>query len=189
MARMSIADFEARYRAEPDPWDYLESRYEARKYAATLAACGAGPFTSALELGASIGAFSARLAPRCKSLVTIDAAPSAVDAARERLADQPQAMVICGAIPAAVPHRPFDLVVASEILYYLDESELAGVLALLERLMSSGARLIAVHWRPAGSERPFTADQVHRRLRLEPWLVLVSRHDTEDYRLDVLERQ
>ncbi len=189
MARMTAAEFEARYRADPDPWDYTESRYEAQKYAATLDACGEGPFAGALELGGSIGVFSARLAPRCELLIAIDAAPSAVEAARERLADQPQAAVILGAIPADVPRRPYDLVVASEILYYLGERELAGTLALLRRLMSPAARLVAVHWRPAGAERPFTADEVHLRLRQEPWLVPVSRRDTADYRLDILKRR
>lgn len=189
MARMTATEFEARYRADPDPWDYGESPYESQKYAATLDACGEGRFASALELGGSIGVFSARLAPRCDSLITIDAAPSAVEAARERLADQPQAAVTLGAIPADIPRRPYDLVVASEVLYYLDQSELAGTLALLRRLMSPRGRLVAVHWRPAGAERPFTADEVHLRLRQERWLVPVSRHDTEDYRLDVLERR
>ena len=78
MTRMSLADFEARYRADPDPWGYHSSAYETAKYAATLDACGPGPFASALELGASIGVFTARLAPRCRRLITLDAAPTAV---------------------------------------------------------------------------------------------------------------
>ena len=82
MTRMSLADFEARYRADPDPWGYTTSEYERRKYEATLIACGEGPFAEALELGASIGVFSSMLAPRCEQLTTIDAAPTAVAAAR-----------------------------------------------------------------------------------------------------------
>ena len=62
---MTPDDFEARYQRRPDPWDYERSDYEHAKYAATLAACGAGPFASALELGGSIGVFTELLAPRC----------------------------------------------------------------------------------------------------------------------------
>ena len=62
MARMSLADFEARYRLDPDPWGYATSEYERDKYEATLAACGEGPFADALELGASIGVFTQLLA-------------------------------------------------------------------------------------------------------------------------------
>jgi hypothetical protein len=40
------------------------SPYELVKYGATLEACGPGPFRAALELGGSIGVFSAQLAPR-----------------------------------------------------------------------------------------------------------------------------
>ena len=43
MSFMTAEDFEARYRADPDPWGYLASEYEQAKYAATLAACGPGP--------------------------------------------------------------------------------------------------------------------------------------------------
>src|SRR6202012_5397737 len=106
-------------------WDYTTSKYERRKYEATLAACGAGPFAHALELGASIGVFSSLLAPRCECLTTIDASATAVDAARSRLAGIPNVDVILGAIPDAIPIRRFDLVIASEILYYLTAPELA----------------------------------------------------------------
>ena len=87
----AVEHFEAQYRAEPDPWGYHRSAYEQAKYAATLAACGPGPFTDALELGGSIGVFSAQLAPRCRRLTTIDFSATAVRRARAALARQPQA--------------------------------------------------------------------------------------------------
>jgi nodulation protein S (NodS) len=188
MRFMTAQDFEARYRAEPDPWGYLASDYERRKYAATLAACGPGPFTSALELGGSIGVFSAMLASRCERLVTVDVSPTAVARARCRLAGHPAAKSIVGPIPAAVPRRRFDLVVASEILYYLSDEELAGTLSLLERRMIAGARLVAVHWRPRGPERPRDADEAHAVLAQAPWLTLVEHGGTDDYLLEVFRR-
>jgi SAM-dependent methyltransferase len=188
MARMSLADFEARYRLDPDPWGYATSEYERDKYEATLAACGEGPFADALELGASIGVFTQLLAPRCDRLTTVDGAPTAVAAARRRLADVPDVDVILGEIPDAVPIRCFDLIVASEILYYLTASELARTVARLESVMVSGARLVAAHWRPAGPERPLDAQQVHAVLREQPWLQSVTSGGTDDFRLDVLER-
>jgi trans-aconitate methyltransferase len=185
---MSLADFEARYRVDPDPWAYATSEYERKKYEATLAMCGDGPFEDALELGASIGVFTALLAPRCEQLTTIDGAPTAVAAARRRLAGIPDVDVILGEIPDAIPIRRFDLVVASEILYYLSPSELARTLARLESSMLPGGRLVATHWRRAGPERPLDAQRVHAILRDQPWLSLVASGDTDDYRLDVLER-
>lgn len=188
MGRMTAADFEARYRTEGDPWGYETSAYERDKYRATLAACGKGPFASALELGASIGVFSALLAPRCRSLVTVDAAPTAVAAARRRLAGHDGVTIVQGAIPDAIPRCDYDLVVASEILYYLDEPTLEATLGVLEQAMAPGARLVAVHWRPPGPERPFDAAAVHARVRGLPWLRAADSASTADYLLDVWER-
>ncbi|MGH2913635.1 MAG: SAM-dependent methyltransferase [Solirubrobacteraceae bacterium] len=188
MTAMTAADFEARYRSQPDPWGYQTSEYERAKYAATLRACGPGLFDGALELGGSIGVFSALLAPRCHSLVTIDAAPTAVTAARRRLAGSPAAEIILGSIPEAIPRRRYDLVVASEILYYLDRDRLAATLDALRRLTAAGARVVAVHWRAPGPERPLHAAEVHCALREQPWLAPVARADTDRYLLDVLER-
>ncbi len=189
MARMSPTEFEARYRADPDPWGYMSSDYERRKYAATLEACGDGPFEDALELGASIGVFSSMLAPRCVRLATIDAAPTAVEAARRRLTSFPHVRVSLGSIPEALPKTAVDLVIASEILYYLSPSELDSTLEALESRTVQGARLVAVHWRQPGSERPFDAQQVHGLLRAESWLEPVISGGTDDYLLDVLERR
>jgi protein-L-isoaspartate O-methyltransferase len=189
MSRMSLTDFEARYRADSDPWGYATSAYERDKYAATLAACGAGPYRHALELGASIGVFSAMLAPRCRCLTTIDGAPTAVEIARRRLGDLQGVQLLTGAIPAAIPDGPFDLVVASEILYYLTIEELAVTLDRLCEQMQSAARLVAVHWRPGGPDRPQTTDAVHATLRREFRLRSVEQRGTDEYRLDVLERR
>lgn len=189
MSRMTLSDFEARYRADPDPWGYLTSEYERDKYAATLAACGPGPFKRALELGASIGVFTAALAPRCRELTTIDAAPTAVNIACRRLAEAPGVRILAGTIPGGIPEGPYDLVVASEILYYLTADEFAGTLDRLQERTTPGSRLVAVHWRPDGPERPLSADDVHATLRRQRWLGPVERADTDDYRLDVLERR
>ncbi len=189
MKAMNAADFEARYRADVDPWGYTHSAYEQAKYDATLRACGAGPFDSALELAGSIGVFSEMLAPRCRRLATVDVAPTAVRAARGRLAGAPQVEVILGAIPDAVPDRSYDLVVASEILYYLSDAALSDTLARLELAMAPAARLVAVHWRPPGPERPRDAAAAHAILRAQPWLERLESANTDDYLLDVLVRR
>ena len=189
MSRMTLTDFEERYRADADPWGYTTSAYERAKYAATLVACGPGPFGHALELGSSIGVFSGALVPRCRHLTTIDGAPTAVEIARQRLADEPRVHLLTGRIPGAIPNGPFDLVVASEILYYLIADELAVTIERLCEQMQPAARFISVHWRPDGPERPQTTDAVHATLRRERRLRSVERGGTRDYRLDVLERR
>ncbi|HEX3689350.1 MAG TPA: SAM-dependent methyltransferase [Solirubrobacteraceae bacterium] len=185
----TVDHFEAEYGADPDPWGYRSSAYEQAKYAATLAACGPGPFDNALELGGSIGAFSARLAPRCRRLTTIDYSPTAVRRARAALAQHGQARVVLGAVPEDLPEGSFDLVVASETLYYLDAAALARTLATLEERTAPGARVVCVHWRPGGPERPLNAADVHDAVRGQPWLRGLTSQCRPEYLLDVLERQ
>ena len=170
MSAMSVTDFERLYRADADPWNYTRSEYERHKYAATLDACGPGPFDHALELGGSIGVFSAELAPRCRRLTTLDFSASAVDMARARLRAHPQVNALLGSIPTDLPVGPFDLVVASEILYYLSGPELDATVSGLRAALVPGGRFVCVHWRPSGPERPFTAVEVHAVVRRRPWL-------------------
>jgi SAM-dependent methyltransferase len=188
MSHMTIDDFEARYRDDPDPWSYESSDYERGKYAATLEACGSEAAASALELGASIGIFTELLAPHCRSLTTLDAAATAVGIARRRLAAHPHVTVLLGRIPDAIPPAAYDLVIASEILYYLTPQVLDRTLERLSSCLVTGGRLVAVHWRPPGPERPFSADEVHARLHEQLWLQSVRSDSTPDYLLDVLER-
>ncbi len=185
----TVEHFEAQYRDNPDPWGYRASPYEQAKYAATLAACGPGPCENALELGGSIGVFSARLAPRCRRLTTLDYSPTAVRRARAALAGHRQARALLGAIPEDLPAGTFDLVVASEILYYLEPSALAETLTGLEARTAPGARVVCVHWRPDGPERPLTAEHVHDQVRREPWLRRLTSQRRPEYLLDVLERR
>jgi SAM-dependent methyltransferase len=185
----AVDHFESQYQADPDPWGYRCSAYEKAKYAATLAACGPGPFEDALELGGSIGVFSARLAPRCRRLTTIDYSPTAVRRARAALAPHRQARAVLGAIPDDLPKGSFDLVVASETLYYLDPAALARALEVLAARTVSGARLVCVHWRPPGPERPLTAIHVHKEVRRQPWLRRLTSECRPEYLLDVLERR
>jgi hypothetical protein len=185
----TVDHFEAEYRTDPDPWGYRHSTYEQNKYAVTLAACGPGPFDNALELGGSIGVFSARLAPRCRRLTTIDYSPTAVRRARAALAAHRQACAVLGAVPEDLPDGRFDLVVASETLYYLDAPALAQTLDVLAARTVPGARLVCVHWRPPGPERPLTAAHVHDEVRRQPWLRRLTSECRPEYLLDVLERR
>lgn len=189
MTAVTAVDFEARYRSDPDPWGYATSAYEQAKYRETLRACGPGPFDHALELGGSIGVFSALLAPRCRSLTTIDGAPTAVAAARARLVAAPGATALAGDIPDDIPPGDYDLVVASEVLYYLTDPALRRTIATLRRRTRAGGRWVAVHWRPPGPERPLTAADVHGALHRVPWLRHVADARTPDYLLDVWQRR
>ena len=130
-----------------------------------------------------------RLAARCDTLVAVDVAQAAVDAASARLAGRPGVDVRRASLPEAWPEGTFDLVVASEVLYYFDRATLGDALlpGLVERLRPGGL-LLAVHWRPATRTYPLRGDEVHALLRAAPGLRRAAGIVRERYLLDVLER-
>jgi predicted TPR repeat methyltransferase len=183
---VSAAAFEARYRAEGDPWLTLSDPDERAKAAAVLTACGDGPFDAVCDLGCGLGLLAAGLAPRSRTLLALDAAPTAVTAAAERLAPWPHAQARVALLPADLPPRPFDLVVASEILYYLPPADLDATLRWLDGALVPGGRLVAVHWTGAADDLHQPADAVHDALADRAGLAVIAQARTPGYRLDVL---
>ncbi|MGX6449784.1 SAM-dependent methyltransferase [Patulibacter sp. S7RM1-6] len=181
-------DFEALWRRDADPWDFASSPYEREKYARTLEACGPGPFERALELASANGVFTARLAPRCVRLETLEAAPTAVALARERLAAAGHDGVVVheGLVPDDLPDAPgaFDLIVASEVLYYLDRAALDRAIDRLVALLAPGGRLVAVHWTPDAPDHVLPGVVPHEVLRARDDLRRVVAHEHPTYLLD-----
>ncbi|WP_187369370.1 class I SAM-dependent DNA methyltransferase [Baekduia soli] len=184
---MSAPDFEARYRADPDPWSTATSPYEQEKRERSLAACGPGPFRRAVDLGCGTGALAAGLAPRCRELLALDAARSAVAVARDALREHPGARAHVATLPRDLPDGSFDLVVAAELLYYLPGRSLTAVLAWLDGALAPGGRVLAVHWAGSAPDLLHDADTVHEAILARPGLRSVLTHRGDRYRLDLLE--
>ena len=181
------AHLEARYAADPDPWDFETSAYEHAKYERTLAALGDRHFGRAFEAGCSIGVFTAMLAERCDELLAVDIAQTAVDAARERLAAHDHVRVERRTLPGEWPAGPFDLVVCSEVLYYWDRATLDEALGIIAASMAPAGRLVAVHYRPPSSIDPLTGDVVHALLRERLPLGHVASEVNDQFRIDVFD--
>ena len=183
-----MEEFEAQYRASADPWDYEGSEYEQAKYDRTIAALGDRTYPFGLELGASIGVLTERLARRCGRLITLDPAPTAVERARRRVAAIGNVDVRLGSAPEDLPEWRFDLIVCSEVLYYFSRDELAPLLDALEARMPRAGTLLHVSWRGRGTHQ-LTGDEVRDELVARAALVRVH-HETHDgYVLDRFERR
>ena len=181
--RLRAAYFDDLYARDPDPWYFATSEYEAAKYDATIAALEP-PYASALEVGCSIGVLTARLAERCERLLAIDVAESALEQARKRA---PRATFERREIPEEWPDGPFDLIVCSEVLYYLDRVALDRAIDEIERTLAPAGSLLAVHWRHRTRTYPLLGDDVHGRLRELGWPRGVVR-PTPDYLLERFDR-
>lgn len=138
--------FERLYRADADPWRYRTSRYEAAKYAATLGALTRDRYASGLEAGCSIGVLSAQLAPRCDRLLAVDFIAKAVDLAAMRLTPHPGAQALRATLPDEWPKGRYDLIVLSELLYYLSPAGIDALARHVARDAVAGAECVIVHF-------------------------------------------
>lgn len=136
-----VEDFEALYQRHADPWAYETSPYERGKYLATLRFLPRPFYGRGLELGCSIGVLSEMLARRCRTLVAVDASPTAVAQARSR--PIPNATFHTGIMPRDLPRGRFDLILASEFVYYLTPGQVRRLAASLRR-SSPGADCVVV---------------------------------------------
>lgn len=179
--------FEGLYAESPDPWNFASSEYERRKYERTLEALGGRTFPRALEAGASIGVFTEMLAPYCGELLAVDTSGRAVELARERLAGFKNARVERRTLPEEMPNGPFDLIVASEVLYYLPKEVALQALRRFEEELAPGGTLLAVHWRRDTRTYPLQGDEVHELLKENTYLANTKTIVEPEYTLDLFE--
>ena len=113
-------------------------------------------------------------------------ARAAVRAVRARLAAYRHVRVEQRVVPADWPRgSTFDLVVLSEIGYYLDRPGLAALLDAATGGLAPGGDLVAVHWRRPVADYPLRGDEVHAALADRPELSRVGRHTEPDFLLEV----
>jgi LmbE family N-acetylglucosaminyl deacetylase/SAM-dependent methyltransferase len=153
--------FDAVHSESPDPWDYTTRWYERRKRSLTLAALPQEKYQSGLEIGCSIGTLTAELAGRCASLLAVDASSTALELAAERLAPFPGVSTRQLTLPDEWPGGRYDLVVVSEVGYYLAPSEFEQLLERIQSSMAPGGTLLLCHWRHPVSGWELDGDSVH----------------------------
>jgi len=182
---LSAGYFEQLYAANPDPWDFETSAYEREKYADTLESLAAPRFKSALEVGCSIGVLTAQLAERCDALLAVDAAENALDVARERCRALPQVTLARAYIPADWPVGSFDLIVLSEVLYYLSLDDLRTVADQVRATATPGCQVLLVHWTKP-TDYPLTGDVAAETFlsHLSGSMEIIRQETRSSYRLD-----
>ena len=180
--------FDELYNGNIDPWHYQTRWYEKRKRDICLALLPQAHYSNAIELGCGNGVFSELLANRCQNLVSVDGNNQAVQLAKQRLASKPQVKVVQAIIPDAlltfkplfakdsllldnelldnelITQPTFDLIVISEILYYLSAVDIDKVITWIGQSLSSNGTLLCCHWRYPIDGFVMTGETVHQRL-------------------------
>ena len=182
--------FDSLYAADPDPWKFAASPYERDKYALTLEAMPKPRYRSALEIGCSIGVLTKSLASRCDALVAIDSAQTPLLEARRRCADLPGVRFEHMFVPEEWPDGVFELILLSEVVYYLSCDDVGRLAAKVANSMStSGGSVILVHW-TGPTNYPLSGDEAAALFveRLGPNYVVERADRYAEFRLDVLSR-
>jgi len=176
------------HESSADPWKVRTSWYEKRKRAVTLASLPRERYSRALEVGGSVGALAAELAGRVDDLVVVDESRAATDAAHSSLGSLVGVEVVQGSVPEDWPAGHFDLVVVSEVGYFLSPARLRRLVVRVESCLTDGGAVVLCHWRHPVRGWPMDGPAVHRHWSEWSDVPRVATHVEDDFRLDVFSR-
>lgn len=165
-----------------DPWHLDDFAYERRRLGLVLACLGRERYQRVLEVGCATGQLSEELIGRADTVVALDASPRALAVARSRT-DAVQ--WICGSVPDDLPEGDFDVVILSEVGYFLDGPELTATLRTARRHIAARGEIVLAHWRGATSGIPLDGAAVHRQAAAQLDLPLRARYEDVDLIVEV----
>ena len=177
--------FDSLFSGNDDPWGFKTRWYEMRKRAITLASLPQPRYQNAFEPGCANGELAASLAERCDRLLCTDGAARAVELASKRLLDFSHVTVAQACVPQDWPDGQFDLIVVSELGYFLSCGDLDALSAKAQASLAPSGTLLACHWRRSIKGCDMTGDEVHARLAKTLALPHAVQWQDADFRLDV----
>lgn len=169
-----------------DPWNTATSDYESAKRDATCAALPRERYGRVLDVGCSIGVLTEQLAERADHVVAVDASASALRTATRRVRS-PNVDFRLLHVPSQWPDGTFDLIVVSEIGYFLSPAQLSGLVAAVLDSLAPDSTVVLCHWRHDIDGWPLDAAAVHAAFdaAMSDRFARVASNPTDDYLLDV----
>lgn len=169
---------------QDDPYGYRNRWYEERKRALLLAALPQRQFGAAWELGCSNGELTAALAERCETVLATDLSVRAVELARKRTAESGNVTVRQASHPSYWPSGQFDLIVFSELGYFLPLDALEECICRMGGSLTAHGVLVACHWQHGFAEALTTPAEVHPLLQATINLPQLFRYSDRDMLLE-----
>ncbi|HZA09487.1 SAM-dependent methyltransferase [Mycobacterium sp.] len=188
--RVPDEHFEGMYAHSNDPWGLAHSWYEHRRHAIILALLPYQHYRHAFEPGCSVGVLTERLTYRCHRVTATDVATAALDGASRRLragGRREQVTLVRRSIDETWPPGPFDLVVLSEVCYYLHADMLRAVLDRECPRLAPGATVIASHWRHPMPDYPMSGDHANDIVAATPGLHMIGSYRDADVAIEVFD--
>ncbi|KKB64332.1 hypothetical protein WM40_07155 [Robbsia andropogonis] len=156
--------FAACYAASADPWKIEKGWYEERKRAVLLASLPKPRYHRAYEPGCGTGVLTRSLAARCDRLLASDGAQAALDIARTHPEAPPHVDWQSMTLGQEWPEGRFDLIVLSEVAYYLSNDALTSVIGMLKDALLPEATVACCHWCHPFQGAPTVGVDLHRHI-------------------------
>jgi SAM-dependent methyltransferase len=186
-----IPDFDALYRAEPDPWSVRTSPYEQRKLSIIMACLNRPHYEAAWDPTCGVGELAFQLADRAAHVLATDASAEAVALTRQRCADRTGVEVAQLRLPLPPPCSDLDLIVLSEFCYYLEAADRRSMMTMINSVAAGNGEVLSVHWRFKPHDGWLSGESVQREiaggLRRSGWTQTTHHLDT-NFILDVHRR-
>ncbi|WP_425294960.1 SAM-dependent methyltransferase [Mycolicibacterium vanbaalenii] len=189
--RLPDSYFDRMYAESADPWHLQARWYEQRKYAITTALLPYPRYRHAFEPGCSVGVLTEKLLDRCDHVTSTDISVGALDATHRRLLARgmrDRVTLLRGSLDQPWPAGPFDLVVLSELCYYLQPELLREVLDREVPRLGPAATVVAAHWRHRVQEYPMAGDRANDIIGATPGLHHLGVYRDADVVIDVFDR-
>ena len=153
-----------------------------------MALLPAARYRHAFEPGCSVGLLTEQLTARCDHVTATDVAAAALDATEGRLTRagrRDTATLLRSSFDTPWPAGDFDLVVLSEVGYYLSAARLRAVLDRECLRLAPDATLIAAHWRHPVADYPLSGDRTHHIIAATAGLHHLGGYRDADVVIDV----
>lgn len=189
-ARLPDAYFDRMYAASSDPWHLQDRWYEQRKLAITLALLPLPRYRHAYEPGCSVGVVTERLTGRCDHVTATDVVPAALEVTDLRLAAagcRNGVTLLSRSLDEDWPATDFDLVVLSEVGYYLEATALRKLLDREVPRLTNPATVVAAHWRHRVADYPMSGDETNDVIAATSGLHRIGGYRDDDVAIDVFD--
>ena len=164
MPSIDVAGFERKFQENKDPWNYRHSTFERHKRSVLLEACGLSKRGRGLELGCANGEATPELARRCLRFVAVDGSATALAEAKRRLMRDLKVKFVRADLPEQMPRGPFDLIIVSELAYYLVPHALTKLKTYLLRALDRHGRIVVLNHLKHFDDAAQHGAVAHRRL-------------------------
>ncbi|WP_144630158.1 class I SAM-dependent methyltransferase [Bordetella genomosp. 13] len=185
-----MTDFDAMYRSASDPWKLRTDWYERRKLDVLMACLPRERYGLALDLGCGEGEAARRLAGRCERVQAVDGSPAAIARCCKWIEEEDVQHVTAEVLQ--LPHQwpaatrgAVDLLVVSELAYYLSDQVLDLFLCHCLRSLAPGADWAMCHYTEDFHDRRQSTSRIHARVDALSGFGRIVTHEDARFRLDV----